>query len=75
LKAEESENGLDLQYCNGQKRYDFSIDEGFFYSGCDSKHYRIVNHSPQAFRRAYIAALFTATHLNFIFAIGRYYFL
>ena len=25
LKAEESENGLDLQYCNGQKRYDFSI--------------------------------------------------
>jgi len=71
LKAEESENGLDLQYCNGQKRYDFSIDEGFFYSGCDSKHYRIVDLSPQAFRRAYIAALF-AEDEGRLTAIGKY---
>jgi len=50
---------LDLQYCNGHKRYDFSRDEGFYYPGCDPKYYRIEDLSPQAWRRAYVAILFT----------------
>ena len=49
---------MDLQYCNEQKRYDFSTDEGFYYHGCDPKHYHIDDLSPQAWRRAYVAALF-----------------
>jgi len=53
------ENGLDLQYCNGKKLYDFSTDEGFYYPGCDPKYYHINDLSPKAFRRGYVAALFT----------------
>jgi hypothetical protein len=49
---------LDLQYCYGQKRYDFSTDEGVYYLDCDTKYYHIGDISPQAFRRAYVAALF-----------------
>jgi hypothetical protein len=49
---------LDLQYCNGQKRYDFSSDDGFFYPGSDYKYYHIKDVGPKAFRRAYVAALF-----------------
>jgi hypothetical protein len=49
---------LDLQYCNGQKGYHFSTDEGFFYPNCDSKHYDIPDVSHKAFRRAYVKALF-----------------
>lgn len=49
---------MDLSFCNGQKRYDFSTNEGFYYPGCDPKYYRIEDHSPQAFRRAYVVALF-----------------
>jgi hypothetical protein len=54
----ESENSLDLQYCNGHKRYDFSTDEGFYYPGCDPKYYDIKEVDPKAFRRAYVKALF-----------------
>ncbi len=50
---------MDLSYCNGRKRYDFSTDEGFYYSGCDPMYYRIEDLGSQAFRRAYVAALFT----------------
>jgi hypothetical protein len=50
---------LDLQYCNSHNRYDFSTDEGFYYPGCDPKYYHINDLSPKAFRRAYVAALFT----------------
>jgi hypothetical protein len=53
------EKGLDLEYCNGQKRYDFGTDEGFYYLGCDPKHYDIKDVGPKAFRRGYVAALFT----------------
>jgi len=50
---------LDLQYCNGQKRYDFSTDEGFYYPGCEAKYYDIEDVGPKAFRRGYVVALFT----------------
>jgi hypothetical protein len=50
---------LDLDYCNGKKRYDFSTDEGFYFRGCDPKYYHIEDIGPKAFRRAYVAALFT----------------
>jgi hypothetical protein len=50
---------LDLQYCNGKKRYDFSTNEGFYYLGCDPKYYHIKDVNPKAFRRGYVAALFT----------------
>ena len=49
---------MDLQYCNGQKRYDFNTDEGFYFPDCDPKHYDIKDVSPKAFRRAYVSALF-----------------
>ena len=49
---------MDLQYCNGHKRYDFKNDEGFYYPGCDPKNCHINDLSPQAFRRGYVAALF-----------------
>ncbi len=49
---------MDLSYCNGHKKYDFSTDEGFYYPGCDPKYYHINDLSPQAWRRAYVAALF-----------------
>jgi hypothetical protein len=49
---------LDLQYCNGQKEYDFSTDGGFYYPGCDPKYYNINDLGSKAFRRAYVAALF-----------------
>jgi hypothetical protein len=39
---------LDLEYCNGYKRYDFNEIVG----------YHINDLSPQAFRRGYVAALF-----------------
>jgi hypothetical protein len=55
----EGGNGLDLQYCNGQKRYDFSTDEGFYYPGCEAKYYDIKDLSPKAYRRGYVKALFT----------------
>ena len=62
---------LDLQYCNGHKRYDFSRDEGFYYPGCDPKYYRIEDLSPQAWRRAYVAALF-AEDKRWLTAIEKY---
>ncbi len=71
LKAEESENGLNLQYCNGQKRYDFSSNEGFCYPGCDPKYYHLDDLSPQAWRRAYVAALF-AEDERLLTAVGKY---
>ncbi len=71
LKAEESENGLNLQYCNGQKRYDFSSNEGFCYPGCDPKYYHLDDLSPQAWRRAYVAALF-AEDERWLTAVGKY---
>ena len=49
---------MDLQYCNGHKRYDVSNDEGFYYPGCAPKYYHIDDISFKAFRRAYVAALF-----------------
>ena len=49
---------MDLQYCNRQKRYDFSTDVGFYYPGCDPKYYDIKDVGPKAFRRGYVAALF-----------------
>jgi hypothetical protein len=49
---------LNLQYCNGQKRYDFSTDESYYYLGCDLKHFHFKDLSPQAFRRAFVKALF-----------------
>jgi hypothetical protein len=49
---------LDLQYCIGRKRYDFSRDEGFYYPGCDPKYYHLKDVDPKAFRRGYVAALF-----------------
>ena len=64
-------HGLDLQCCNGRKRYDFSTDEGFYYLGCDSKYYNINDLSSQAFRRAYVAALF-AEDEHWLNAIGKY---
>ena len=62
---------LDLQYCNGQKRYDFSTDEGFYYPGCDTKYCHIDDLSPQAFRRAYVAALFAEDEC-WLTAVGKY---
>jgi hypothetical protein len=62
---------LDLQYCNGHKRYDFSRDEGFYYPGCDPKYYRIEDLSPQAWRRAYVASLF-AGDKRWLTAIEKY---
>jgi hypothetical protein len=62
---------LDLQYCNGQKRYDFSTDEGFYYTGCDPKYYHIEDLSPQAFRRGYVAALFSEDE-RWLTAIEKY---
>ena len=50
---------MDLAYCNGHKRYDFSTEEGFYCPGCDAKYYDIKDVSPKAFRKGYIAALFT----------------
>lgn len=50
---------MDLHYCNGQKRYDFSTDEGSYYLGCDPKYYHIKDVDPKAFRRGYVKALFT----------------
>ena len=35
------ERGLDLDYCNGQKRYAFGTDEGFYFPGWAPKHYDI----------------------------------
>ncbi len=49
---------MDLQYCIGRKRYDFSRDEGFYYPGCDPKYYHLKDVDPKAFRRGYVAALF-----------------
>jgi hypothetical protein len=49
---------LDLKYCNGQKRYDFGFDEGFYFPDCDPKYYDIPDVGPMAFRRAYVKALF-----------------
>ena len=40
---------LDLQYCNGQERYDFYNEAACY----------IEDFSPKAWRRAYVAALFT----------------
>ncbi len=62
---------MDLSFCNGQKRYDFSTGEGFYYPGCDTKHYHIVDLSPQAFRRAYVATLF-AEDERWLTAIEKY---
>ena len=62
---------LDLQYCNGQKRYDFSTDEGFYYPGCDPKYYHLDDLSPQAWRRAYVAILFTED-ASWLAAIEKY---
>ena len=53
------ERGLDLDYCNGQNRYDFGTDEGFYFPGCDPKHYDIKDVGLKAFRRAYVKAVFT----------------
>ena len=50
---------MDLSYCNGRKSYDFSTDEEFYYPDCNVKYYDIKDVSPKAFRRAYVAALFT----------------
>ena len=50
---------MDLLYCNGRKSYDFSTDEGLYYPGCDPKYYHINDLGPKAFRRGYVAALFT----------------
>jgi len=49
---------LNLKYCNGQKRYNFSTDEGFYYPACDHKYYHIKDVGSKAFRRGYVAALF-----------------
>ena len=62
---------MDLAYCNGHKRYDFSTDEGFYYSGCDIKNCHIDDLSPKAFRRAYVAALF-AEDQRWLTAIEKY---
>ena len=62
---------MDLQYCNGRKRYDFSTDEGFYYPGCDPKYYHINDLSPQAFRRAYVADLFAEDGYS-LNVIGKY---
>jgi len=62
---------LDLAYCNGHKRYDFSTEEGFYYPGCDAKYYDIKDVSPKAFRKGYIAALFTENK-RYLIAIEKY---
>jgi hypothetical protein len=62
---------LDLEYCNGQKRYDFHTDEGFYFHGCEPKHYHIKDVGPKAFRRGYVAALFTENN-RWLTAIEKY---
>ena len=49
---------MNLQYCNGKKRYDFRTDEGFYFPDNDPKYYDIPYIGPKAFRRAYLKALF-----------------
>jgi hypothetical protein len=53
---------LDLQYCNGHKKYDFNEIVG----------YHINDFSPQAFRRGYVAALF-AEDERWLTAIDKYH--
>lgn len=65
---------MDLQYCNGQKRYDFSTDEGFYYPGCDPKYYNINDLGSKAFRRSYVAALF-AENRHWLTLIENYHML
>jgi hypothetical protein len=62
---------LDLEYCSGQKRYDFHTDEGFYFYGCEPKHYHIKDVGPKAFRRGYVAALFTENN-RWLTAIEKY---
>ena len=54
---------MDLQECNGQKRYDSNEVIGH--------HYHIDDLSPQAFRRAYVTALFVEDE-RWITAIEKY---
>ena len=49
---------MDLEYCHGQKRYDFNIDEGFFHPYCDPKHYDVPDVSFKVFQKVFVKALF-----------------
>ena len=62
---------MDLEYCNGHRRYDFSPDEGFYYPDRDPKYYHINDLNPRAFRRGYIAVLFTENK-RYLIAIEKY---
>jgi hypothetical protein len=69
-----NEDNLDLQYCNGLKKYNFSAGAGVYYAGCDYKYYHIDDLSHKAFRRGYVKALFTEDR-NWLTLIENYHML